>query len=721
MKPAAVRVCIIGCGAQTEQAYLPTLSRMSGCELVALIDKDLAKCRTLAERYRIAHHGSRIDELPDALDAAFVVLPHHLHGSASCELMQRKLHVFCEKPMATTRAEAEAMIRWAREHAVQLGIGNHYRSYWTSRRIKQLLESKELGDLVSFRIEDGKAFNWPTASGFYFDKEKAGGGVLIDTGAHVLDLVLWWLQEYPTTVTYEDDNWGGVEAECRMQLGFRSAEGSIRLSRLKEANRYRLTFEQGTVEFRPYDPSGICNVITLERDGRAQQLRAEQPRRYPAYFREQLLTFVDAVQRGAAPPVSGESVLPSIKLIEECYRGATRLKAPWLGPGPASTLRTGEALDRTDQRDAALLRNRTSPAPAMELDLAKSTILVTGASGFIGGRIVERLSLEYGTRPRCLLKNFNKAARIARFPIDAALGDVLDYDSVLRATEGCDLVIHCAYGNTPDDDLNDRINAEGTRNLVRASLRHGVRRFVQLSSIEVYGQNQPRVVTEETPTQPSAYNYGNSKLEAERICIEPYPEGRLPAVILRIAAVYGPYAPWSIDVVNRLIYRGFCQSDSFAGLCNPIYIDDCVDAVFLAATRSDASGQTFIISGGETVTWNEYFERHNQMLGLPPLPTASMLQLRLYRLARQCWDLVFDPLMPRYGGDMVFRYKTLRERGRMPNLRALLQRGSLLKALDVFSRRAYYSIEKAKRELGFVPKYDFERGMAMVKAWYYDS
>jgi nucleoside-diphosphate-sugar epimerase len=319
--------------------------------------------------------------------------------------------------------------------------------------------------------------------------------------------------------------------------------------------------------------------------------------------------------------------------------------------------------------------------------------------------------------PRCLLRNFNKAARIKRFPSDIVLGDVLDYDSLVRAMAGCDAVIHCAYGNTPDDALSTKINVEGTKNLLRVAIQNQVKRFVYLSSVEVYGQHQPHLVNEDTPTQTSVYSYGNSKLEAEKLCIRAYQEHNLPIVILRLSAVYGPYAPWTVNVINRLVHRGFCQNKHFNGLCNPLYIDDCVDAIFLAVGQSGIEGETFLISGDETLTWNEYFARYNDMLGMPPLKTASMLELKFYQAVRQGWDTVLHCFKPQSSTNMVFRYNSLREQGKIPNLRTIIHRGSLLKSFEIFNRQTCYSSEKARKRLGFSPQYDFPRGLAMVQKW----
>jgi len=696
-----VSLCIVGCGAHAEQAYLPTLSAIPNCRVESLIDVNLVRCRMLAERYNIGHYSQTIDDIPPTVHGAIVALPHYLHSSVSCELMKKRLHVLCEKPMATTTAEAENMVRCAEENNVHLLIGNIFRRYWTSKRVKELIDGEQLGRVVSFQIEAGYVNNWPTTTGFFFDKKKSGGGVLIDIGAHVLDLLLWWLADYPTVINYQDDDFGGVEAECHLQLRFRGATtGSVKLSRLRNLeNRYSMIFERGSISFEPYDSSQVCNAISLQRDGRKVLLRPPRPLKYAHYCRQQLESFIEAIRSGIASTAMAASVIPSIRLINDCYATATRLSVPWLQP--------------KIHRDSVAGTHGPNNG-----DLQTQRLLITGASGFIGGRLAERLFFDYGNSPRCLARSYAKLARLSRLPTQLVLGDVLDYESLVKASAGCDAVIHCAYGNTGDDALDAKINVSGTENLLRASVENRVKRFIYLSSVEVYGRSQPSVVDETTDPGDPGNSYARTKLEAEKLCLKYYREASLPVVVLRLAVVYGPHSPiWTIDVVNRLRNGGFCLSEEFSGLCNPLHVDDCVDAVFLSIVRPDVIGKTFIISGGETVTWNDYFAKYNEILGLPQLRAASNGQLQLYKIVRRVFDIGFKYLKDRYGNHLFFTYNRLREGRRIPNLKAVLQKGSLLNTHEIFGRRTYYEIEEAKRKLGFEPKYDFDSGMKSVKQW----
>ena len=119
--------------------------------------------------------------------------------------------------------------------------------------------------------------------------------------------------------------------------------------------------------------------------------------------------------------------------------------------------------------------------------LNASTVLVTGATGFIGGRLVERLILEEGARVRVLLRDFAHAPRVARFPVEMIGGSVTDLDAVDRAAAGCDVIVHCAFGNSGTPEEKRAATIAGTEAVAEAARRAGVKRLVHLSTISVYG------------------------------------------------------------------------------------------------------------------------------------------------------------------------------------------------------------------------------------------
>src|SRR5262245_17964289 len=107
-------------------------------------------------------------------------------------------------------------------------------------------------------------------------------------------------------------------------------------------------------------------------------------------------------------------------------------------------------------------------------------VLITGAAGFMGSRLCEVLSLTQACAVRAVVHSTGSAARIARLPLEFALGDLCDAASVEKALDGCDAIVHLARGSTA-------VMRKGLENLLRAAIRHKVSRFVHMSSVTVYG------------------------------------------------------------------------------------------------------------------------------------------------------------------------------------------------------------------------------------------
>jgi nucleoside-diphosphate-sugar epimerase len=353
------------------------------------------------------------------------------------------------------------------------------------------------------------------------------------------------------------------------------------------------------------------------------------------------------------------------------------------------------------------------------MTIENNKVFITGSTGFIGCRLAEILYLEKSTAPICLVHNFSNAARLARMPVKMLQGDILDYQLLQEAMAGCKIVFNCAFGNTGNEQLDSQINEEGTRNILSAAMKNQVNRVVHISSIAVYGHHPPREVDEETPTVYSGWSYGDSKLNAEKIC-QKYKAKGLEVVIARPTIVYGPFSQnWTINALKRVQYRGWENVKGLDGWCNPIYIDDLISGLLLCAEVESARGHVFILSGNEPLTWNEYFQAYNRLASLPEIKVSTKSHIyvktllsRPMRLSLQLGRKYFEKTLFQIYQSMHKRYPILTQKVDS------LFRGSIQpEEFEFFAQKTAFSIEKARAILGYNPSYSFKNGIEITGKW----
>ena len=613
-----VRVALIGCGAISAQMHLPILAGHEGVRLVALVDRDVKRAGDFARGYGVARVLADIEELGQGeFDAVIIATPPFHHAPCAIKLMQSGVHVLVEKPMATNYDDAVAMVRTAQEHGVALAVGFFRRLLPSVRLLKGLLDSEWLGRPVRFEAEGGGFYTWGAATLGNMRKEMAGGGALIDYGSHQLDL-LHYLFEPGELLEYRDNSLGGIEADCEMRLRLfhqgKPVEGSLAVARTRKLGNFiRVHCERGTLDFEfteRYRVRVRLNQVDLTDsfDGKSRDLdlRAgwadEKDTSWYETVRTEIDDWLGAIRTGGQPRLSGESSLPTVKIIDECYRRRQPLEEPWVFEGV-----TEKSEPKANPR----------------------RILVTGATGFIGSRVAEILSLREGCQVRALVHNPGSAARLARLPVELVLGELTVQADVERLVRDCDAVVHCAIGTEWGDRRKIfEVTVEGTRKLGQAALAAGVSRFVHVSTMSVHGDDGAitGVLDENSPVCPAkGSDYGESKAAAENVIQELVAQG-LSATIFRPARVYGPFSRIFITRPLETLADGRFQIFGDADVpANMVYVDNLVHAMCLALRAPDQAvkGQAFLMCDPDEMTWREFYDFFAGRLGLPSPPVVA--------------------------------------------------------------------------------------------------
>ena len=325
---ADLDLAIIGCGAIAGLCHLPSAARLEQVRVSALVDTDLARAERLAMRYGVPRAARDVTELPELPHAAIVALPHDLHAPVSIALLRRGIHVLVEKPMALSVHECDAMIDAARRAGAVLAVGLVRRFLPEIRQAKAIVDSAALGTIRGFEAREGRIYDWNPSSDFFLKRERAGGGVLIEAGVHVLDTLLFLLGEL-SVERYADDSYGGVEAEVELRLAFGGGgAGFVELSRTRDLSN--TTIIHGSDASLEIDL--LRRRIALRRGSASTELPIEPGAFGYDVFGAQLADWVSAIRSGARPAVGGEQGRRSIELVERCYAARTLLELPWVAP-----------------------------------------------------------------------------------------------------------------------------------------------------------------------------------------------------------------------------------------------------------------------------------------------------------------------------------------------------------------------------------------------------
>jgi nucleoside-diphosphate-sugar epimerase len=321
------------------------------------------------------------------------------------------------------------------------------------------------------------------------------------------------------------------------------------------------------------------------------------------------------------------------------------------------------------------------------------TILVTGASGFLGGRLTQIL-VERGNTVRVFARRTSDVSHLPQDKIEVIRGSLTDPEILAKACDGVSYIYHCAGMSADWGDWDEfaSTNIDGTQSLLAAARDAGtLKRFLHVSTTDVYGY--PEQACEESyGIRDIGLFYNKSKGLGEKSVWQIHESSGTPVTIIRPVSIYGPRSKDFVVEIAQLLKEGSMMlvngGNNPAGL---LYVDNAVDGLIAAATSEDTIGKVYNLRDETETTWKQYCNDLARELGMKPpwLNIPERVALLLGRGMETIW------------GSLKIKDRPLLTRH----------------AVYLLSRDQSYSITRAKRDFGFQSKISYEEGLSRCVTW----
>lgn len=621
-----LRVGMVGAG-QIAWVHGPLIRAAPEAEIVGIADRDISKATALAQALGGVPVHAGLDALlaENEPDVLHVLVPPSLHAEVSLRAMEAGCHVLVEKPLALTTEEAHRLLEAAERFGVALRVDHNLLYDKLIRRVLRAVEEGAIGEVLSVHLDfaydprRNPGILEPGAEHHHW-AYSLPGGPLQDLFPHPASLITRWLDEIEDVSALHANR--GVLPEAwddELQVLIRSGErfGSIHLTLSERPDAVVLTIggTGGSLSADLYS-----NTLVVRKRRGLPRAVSRGLSGFSA-SRQQLSGAVRNILDLAARRLDKSGGIGP--LIEEFYAELREGRAGPPTPGALATVRLMNEVWPPESPPASGSQRR------VEVSVLQPTpsVLVTGATGFIGTHLLRRLRNE-GWSVRALVRPDSPRAGRARVPgVEVRWADISDVAGVSEAAAGVDVVLHAASAVSGDWSDHRRSTIEGTGHVIRAALEHGVRRIVFLSSLAVYdlqGVRKGEVIMEDHPhhSEPARVGpYALAKIAAERALMEAHEKYGLPVTILRPGMVVGPYGsvffPHFGYRIGGLLFLITAPRDLVLPLT---YIENTVDAILAAASREEAVGQAFNVVDADEVSVEEYLHRFRQATGgVPPM------------------------------------------------------------------------------------------------------
>lgn len=614
---------IVGAGYISE-FHVRALRRLPNVEIVGVADVSEARSQELAEQHGIPAAFSSLADLQQRKpDVIHVLTPPDAHADNTIEALTGGSHVLVEKPLATSIEDCDRIAEAARAASRTVCVGHCLLRDPFVLRALELVRGGAIGDVLG--VDHFRSQEYPRYEGGPLPPQyRQGGFPFRDLGVHSLYLLEAFL---------------GPIHDVTAQLGPPANDGCPRFKEWRAMVRCESGIGQFYLSWNvtPLQDMltihGTDGVIRADIFGMSVTLRKTS--RMPEHAERVLNTFNEG--RGMATQILGNVIRVVRKKLRQ-YHGLQELVGEFYEsleagtPPPVSVEQARPIVDWTErvarQADAA-----QEQFTAKFSQSATAKVLVTGATGFIGKHLLQRI-LQEKDRVRILVRRAPSQEILDDERVEVVLGDLGDPDDVDRAVAGISELYHLGAvvsGHTEDFQCG---TVAGTRNIVDSAIRHEVDKLIYMSSLSVLhaAKARPRdKIAEDWPLEPSPEQrgaYSQTKLAAEQIVVDAVRRQGLRAIVLRPGEVIGPDRPFmsgavAIETGSRLVVLGNGKA-----VLPLIWVEDLVDAIVAAGKSRLFDGSVFHIVDPELVSQDEiarhYLSTTHQKKSIVHLPLSML-------------------------------------------------------------------------------------------------
>ncbi|MBI5643655.1 MAG: NAD-dependent epimerase/dehydratase family protein [Deltaproteobacteria bacterium] len=610
-----MKIGIVGCGLNSDY-HINFAKSYAGAEIVGVVDKDKKKAAECASRHNISGVFTDIKELIASAhpDVIHILTPLKSHFHLAKEAIEGNCHVLVEKPFTPNKEDALELYRLAGKKGVKLcAMHNHFYDP-CMRRADDIVQSGRLGKVINVESYYGLNTLIPAFRGYPSPNTipwlyELPGGVYQDFLPHPLYVMLDYTGR-PEEIKVMSRSNGvlpqGLPDEIRILIKGERAFGTLAFS---FAARPHLQFLRiyGTKMMAEVD----FNTMTAITHPESSLPKAAQKASFNLSAGWQLLTntvsnvknfmtgklkpyqgmkilihgFYDSIKNNAMPPVTQEQAVRVIETMDEIFR---QLTFKPLSFEPVIPRRS--AMKRPDK------------------------VLVTGGTGFLGRRLVSGLVKE-GYPVRVLARKLSNIDDLKGLGAEIFFGDVADEESIDKALEGANIVIHAAAGTSGRKEDCDTATIEGTANVLRLAGTHRIKKMVYISSCSVYGVagcKPGHVIDEDSSLEKSPSMrgyYSESKYNAEQMVTREAGKN-FPVVILRPGTIYGPGGEVFSPMLGfSLMKKAFVIIGNGKFNLPLIHVDNLIDDIIASMQNSMMDNRIFNVVDDERVSKREYMDK----------------------------------------------------------------------------------------------------------------